>query len=104
MALGDQTKSNLPRAGDDKRANTSSKHTKRTGAKTGAPKRATHLGGHVKPGKPAGNAQLDPAQQTVRTDMPRAAQKGRGKPGRGTAPSRQADRSHQPRPHDHNEP
>ena len=63
-----------------------------------------HLGGHVDPSKPAGNAQLDPAEQTVRTDMPRSAQKGRGKRGRGTGPSRSEDRSNQPRPHDHKDP
>ena len=58
------------------------------------------LSAHIDPTKPAGNAQYDPREQTQRLDMPAAAQTSEGEPGRGTAPSRAADRSHQPHAHE----
>ena len=45
----------------------------------------------------AGNAQFDPANQTTRKDMPADEQKSGGEPARGTAPSKEVDRSKQPR-------
>ena len=50
--------------------------------------------------KPAGNAQFDPREQTVRTDMPETSQRSAGEPARGTQPSKEGDRSRQPHPHD----
>jgi hypothetical protein len=54
--------------------------------------------------KPAGNAQYDPRQQTVRTDMPKNRQRSAGERARGTQPSQEGDRSNQPHPHDSSGP
>lgn len=69
---------------------------------TNQPKRST-FPPHIDPTKPAGNAQFDPREQTVRADMPGDRQTTEGQPRRGTAPSLAPDRSHQPERHDTDE-
>jgi hypothetical protein len=44
----------------------------------------------------AGNAQFDPTNQTTRRDMPEEEQESGGPAARGTAPSKDVDRSNQP--------
>jgi hypothetical protein len=61
---------------------------------------SSNISSHIDPNRPAGNAQFDPRQQTQRMDMPSDAQVSQGEPGRGTAPSRAPDRSHQPHAHE----
>jgi len=63
-------------------------------------RRSSNISSHIDPTKPAGNAQYDPRHQTHRMDMPSEAQASAGEPGRGTAPSRASDRSHQPHVHE----
>lgn len=50
---------------------------------------------------PAGNAILDPANQTRRQDMPEEEQPTSGPSLRGSAPSKSPDHSHQPERDDH---